>query len=798
MPRPLFARFGLWRLVWPFALLILVQASLAIFSAYTLSTVRAYVRGESLWTRNAKDAIFSITRYIRTGDPADYQRYEHAVSGPLGDLAARQALERPEPDLAAAYEGFLRGGSDPGDIPGMIWMFRNFRDISYLKWAIEMWRETDAPIQELIKTAARIKQAAAGEPIPEGERGQFFDRVYDINVWLSPRATAFSASLSKGSRVITKQLIGLNIVTALFLIVVMSLHTRRLVRQREMFETALKDEKERAEITLASLGEAVISTDARGQIDYINPAAQALIGRAPGAAIGSTIEQIFGIADQNGNRTFAPLDPGLGKTGGQMRLLIRHDGVSVPVSMQRSPLGTENRDAGAVYVLHDRTAEENFITQLSWQATHDALTGLANRRNFERRLEAVIDYRAEHGTQHSLMFIDLDQFKIINDTCGHAAGDQMLRQTATVLQGELRTSDLLARMGGDEFAILAENCDLDTAARLAERLRQAVQATSFQWEDRVFNVTLSIGVVPVSDAGTTLEEALRIADMACYMAKENGRNRVEVQHADGQELQKRFGEMAWVQKLRLALEQNRFCLYAQELHPLQREESGVRTELLLRLRDEDGQIVLPGQFIPAAERYGLMPMIDRWVVREAFRTIATHLAHPAERPIKSCGINLSGATFSDETFTGYIREQLELYGIPPPSICFEVTETSAITNLASARRFINELRDLGCRFALDDFGSGMSSLVYLKQLPVTSVKIDGSFVKDMLDDHIDRAMVEMMGRVGKLMGLATIAEFVENDAIAAALREIGIDYAQGFGLSVPQPFEARPDGKPAA
>ncbi|WP_208630831.1 EAL domain-containing protein [Ralstonia insidiosa] len=759
-------------------LLILVQASLAIFSVYLLSTVRAYVGGENLWSKGEKDAIFFLSRYARTGVSADYARYQQAIEIPLGDLAARQALEQLKPNQKAAYDGFLRGGNNPEDIPALIWLFRNFRDIPYLQQSIDDWKKTDASIRELVEVAFNIRDATVrGAPVSDGLRSQFHDRIYTIDQSLTAKSTAFSATLSHGSRKIATWLIALNAITAVFLIILMFLHTRRLVRQRQVFETALKNEKVRAQITLASIGDAVIVTDANRRITYINPAAERLLGQTLTTAIGALSEEVFGVADS-----------GFDNAGGLSQLLVREDGSAVPVSIQRSALGAADQDAGTVSVFHDRTSEERLIAQLSWQATHDELTGLANRRNFEQRIEAAIRCLAEHQATHYLMFIDLDQFKIVNDTCGHAAGDQVLQQVATILQGGLSITDLLARMGGDEFAVLAEDCELDTAIGLAERLRLAVESTPFQWEDRVFNITVSIGIVPVTDAGTTREEMLRVADIACYIAKENGRNRVEVQRADDLDLHKHFGEMEWVQKIRHALEQDRFLLYAQEIRPLARKEAGLRIELLLRLRDERGAILSPGLFIPAAERYGLMPTIDRWVVREAFRIIATHLANPATQRITYCAINLSGASFNDDAFVGHIRQHAELYGVPPSIIRFEITETSAITDLAGARRFINELRELGFCFVLDDFGNGMSSLRYLKQLPVNCIKIDGNFVRDILDDHISRAMVEMIGRVGKLMNLETVAEFVENDAIIAVLSEIGIDYGQGDAIGRPEPF----------
>ena len=565
-----------------------------------------------------------------------------------------------------------------------------------------------------------------------------------------------------------------------------------MMKQRLTFENALKVEKEQAQVTLASLGDAVISTDADGRLEYMNPTAERLTGCTAAEARGSPLSSLFSIADEITGETHGQLVNQSLCEGVTLdrQLLVRRDSTEVAVSIIGAPLHSNGKAAGAVLVLHDMTSEREFVARLSWQASHDALTGIVNRREFETRLGKALDKLSHRPSEHSLMFLDLDQFKVVNDTCGHAAGDQLLRQTSALLQENLAPGGLLARLGGDEFGVLLEDCGAKSAVGVAERLRLAVQELRFFWNGCAFNISVSIGLVHVAEAGA-MEEALRAADMACYMAKEKGRNRVQVYHPSDSELVQRVGEMAWVQRIRNGLDEGRFCLFAQEIRALNKDEPHhSHVELLLRLRDEDGKLVQPGSFMPAAERYGLMPLIDRWVVRNAFALIASRLSSFEPNQLSSWAINLSGATFSDDDFIEYVRRQFEIHRVPPELICFEITETSAIADLPRAKRFIQALKKLGCRFSLDDFGTGMSSFSYLKHLPVDFIKIDGSFVTEMLNSKIDRAMVEMIVHIAKVMGKCTIAEFVESDEIFEALREIGVDYAQGYAIGKPSSFEA--------
>ena len=437
-----------------------------------------------------------------------------------------------------------------------------------------------------------------------------------------------------------------------------------------------------------------------------------------------------------------------------------------------------------------RMAEET----IRHMAYHDALTGLTNRHEFERRLRRALYHAQEEGAQHALLYLDLDQFKIINDTCGHIAGDEMLKQVAVVLQQPIRETDTLARLGGDEFGVLLENCPLERAEAIARALLQEIRDFRFVWQDKTFALGVSIGLVMITGDGKTLTDVLSAADMACYAAKDRGRGRVHLYSDNDADLAQRQGEMQWVARINHALEENRFELFRQCIVPLAAGNGDpMHCEFLLRMRETNGELVLPGAFIPAAERYNLMPALDRWVIDAVFRHVSRHGPPVTGADGRNlCFINLSGASLSDDTFFAYIRDKLEEYRIPRGTVCFEITETAAIANLGTAVEFIQEIREAGCLFALDDFGSGLSSFSYLRTIPADFLKIDGIFVRDMVDDPMDAAIVEAINSIGHVAGLRTIAEFVESAAIRERLRAVGVDFAQGFGISVPQPLEGMP------
>ncbi|HAX79092.1 MAG TPA: bifunctional diguanylate cyclase/phosphodiesterase [Cyanobacteria bacterium UBA11372] len=478
----------------------------------------------------------------------------------------------------------------------------------------------------------------------------------------------------------------------------------------------------------------------------------------------------------------------------------RHNGEIVDVEVSANLIRYAGRNAFCIVVrdITDRKRAEAALREsekrLAWQASHDDLTGLVNRREFERRLELALSDARTDGTHHSLCYLDLDQFKIVNDTCGHGAGDELLRQVSTLLRMHIRSTDVLARLGGDEFGLLLNHCPLENASGVANALRQSLSDYRFLWQDKSFTVNVSIGLVAIDVDSKDLASSLSAADAACFAAKNKGRNRVHIYQSDDSELLQQRGEMQLASQITKALEENRFCLYYQTIVPVANADAkGEHYEVLLRLYDETGKLVPPNLFIPAAERYNLMHLVDRWVINTLFSTQKEHYRQAWDRCQRQgdrClyAINLSGSSINDDQFIEFVRDQFSLYEIPPQVICFEITETVAITNLSKAVQFIQELKQLGCYFSLDDFGSGMSSFAYLKNLPVDYLKIDGEFVKDIVDDPTDLAMTEAINRVGQVMGIQTIAEFVENDAILDKLRMLGVNYAQGYGIAKPRPF----------
>jgi diguanylate cyclase (GGDEF)-like protein/PAS domain S-box-containing protein len=574
--------------------------------------------------------------------------------------------------------------------------------------------------------------------------------------------------------------------------------TIRDISALKQAKEALHQEKERAQVTLRSIGDGVITTDLNGNIEYMNTVAEHATGWKLEDARGIPMPEVLNIVDEKTLAT--PPNPAIlclqqGKSTmlpGNLLLVHRYRNQRLSVEVNASPIRDSNADiSGVVLVFHDVTELRGLAKKMSYQATHDSLTGLINRREFENRINQALEHAHNEGVQHTLCYLDLDNFKVVNDTSGHIAGDELLKQLTIKLRLDLREADTLARLGGDEFGILLEGCTIEHAREPAESLRKIVEDFRFVWDNTAFRVGVSIGLVPITRECGTLTDVLSAADSACYVAKDQGRNRIHVYEPDDEALMERHGQMQWVQRIQHVLEQNRFRLFFQPIAKLNREPGercSVHGEVLIRMLDDDQRIVGPGAFIPSAERYLIMPAIDRWVVSNTFRMLMLDKKKVTER-VSTCCINLSGQSLSDERFLDFLVDEIHNSGVPPELLCFEITETAVIANLCNASRLISKMREMGCRFALDDFGVGLSSFGYLKNLPVDYLKLDGCFVKNMIKDNIDYAMVKAINHIGHTMNIKTIAEFVEDQETLAAIREVGVDYAQGYAIARPAPIE---------
>jgi len=560
---------------------------------------------------------------------------------------------------------------------------------------------------------------------------------------------------------------------------------------RQRAEQALYQERERALVTLHSIGDGVITTDAEGRVDYMNPVAEKVTGWSYGEAQGYPLSEVLPLIDETTRHpiespAMISLRSGRVVALDEQCVLVNRHGQEFQIEDSAAPIyDRDNSIIGAVLVFHDVTRERRMAHQMIWQATHDSLTGLANRNEFADRLAGLLASMASsEEREHALLYLDLDQFKVINDTCGHAAGDELLKQLSRMLRREMPANASLARLGGDEFGILIEDTGPAQAREVASRLLHSISAFTFQWQQRRFDVGASIGMVLIQRDTPNASFVLSAADVACYVAKESGRNRVHVYEESDIDLGQRHSEMHWVSRIKEALEENRLLLYRQEITALTSDQTTPHHELLVRIRARDGAIIPPDAFIPAAERYNLMKAVDRWVIDTAFRFV--NQAQSGDDSIYS--INLSGNSINDDDFPDYVRQKILQYGIRAGQLCFEVTETAAVFHLQKARHMIHALKRLGCRFSLDDFGSGLSSFGYLKNLPVDFLKIDGSFVEDMNTDPMNRAIVEAINQVGHTLNIRTIAEFVENREIATHLRDIGVDFGQGYYFSKPEPL----------
>ncbi|WP_296510594.1 EAL domain-containing protein [Rhodoferax sp.] len=565
------------------------------------------------------------------------------------------------------------------------------------------------------------------------------------------------------------------------------------VTEQRHAEAALAQQNELLRVTMQSIGDSVITTDSVGCVTWLNPVAERMTGWSSAEAIGRPLAQVFHIVnEQTRLPTENPVDTCLkqGKIVGLANhtLLISRHGAEFGIEDSAAPIRSETGEVlGVVLVFHDVTEQRRMSGEMTFRATHDELTGLFNRAEFEVRLRRLLQLSHEDGSQHALMFIDLDQFKLVNDACGHSAGDQLLQQVSKLLGESVRSRDTLARLGGDEFGILLDHCTSEQALRVAQQICDRMEEFRFLHDGRRFRIGTSIGLVAVTNALATVAAVMQAADTSCYAAKEAGRNRVHTWFDTDQALRERHGEMQWTTRIEHALDEDRFVLYAQRITPLADSDHGTHAEVLLRMVDQDGSIISPAAFIPAAERFNLISRIDRWVLRNATAWLEQYAD---QANVQTLSVNFSGQSVGDRAFHRQVIEKLS--ALAPgicQRLCFEITETAAVTNMADAALFIEQVRALGVRISLDDFGAGASSFGYLKTLKVDYLKIDGQFIKDLVDDPLDDAAVRCFVDVAHVVGVKTVAEYVDRDAVLQRVQALGIDFAQGFYLHKPEPIE---------
>ncbi|MDN7933385.1 EAL domain-containing protein [Burkholderia metallica] len=779
--------------VWPWSPalgilpIVVVIGALAGFVAVSLIVImslRVYVGGESSWSKAQKDEIILLTRYGQTGDETLFDDYL-AVDRTLAFLGvARRAMTGVPADRGAARRAMIEAGINPVDAAAVVWFYPVLSSFAGLNAALQYWESADRQLAGLRAVADALRESVHAGDLRRTSR--LNREIWSINSRIEPLPKRFSDELSAEFRSAVIQLF-LSYLAASLLIILLSIRwASRAQRQQLSMQTELDRSQAFAEAALRSVADAIVTIGLTRSIETVNPAAEQLLGASSDQCVGKPINDVLDLIDTSTGMSIKLL-ASLSNCGDHTFTrdldLLRVCGSAVSVRASLSKMdNAAGRCVGYVLILRDMTREYQLIERLTWQASHDALTGLINRTDFERRLGDALAERAGG----MLMVLDLDGFKEVNDVCGHAAGDALLRDAAAVFRSCLDDADLVGRLGGDEFGILLPPARTGAPdGGKAERIRAGLEDFTFLWQGEPFKISVSIGVLDLACRPDNVETAMQMADIACYVAKDRGRNRVHVADSRDMNSSRQAYHMQWSRRVKTALETNSFQLYAQRIVPIQAgHDARERAEILLRIPDADGKLISP-VFLPAAERYGHMTMIDRWVVR----TVIRRLARLEQRRYVEYNVNLSAMSITDERFVEFVIAELSASGLDPSLLCFEITETSAVRNLEVASRFMCELRDLGCRFALDDFGAGMSSFSYLRQLPIDYLKIDGSLVSDMTSDSIKRGITYAINDIAHVMKYRTVAEHVEDTTTADTLRAMGVDYCQGYYFGRPAPWQ---------
>ena len=763
-----------WRFSQGWLMLVLAAALATAVSAgmiEILAGVTGYLTGEGHWSRARLETVYHLERYAAGGDPRELALARKALDVPMGDRAARLALERRPADEAAARRGFLRGRNNPDDIPRLIWFYETFSRVSFFAEAVSIWREAEPRIFRLQGIADQLeahwRTPGAGPAPPALVR-----ELDAINAVLQPMERRFADTLLRGSMKVRKLLLLISGVLFLAIAGLALRANRSAIRSVRATESRF-----RAAFQQASVGMAKLDRD--GVVLAANEELASLLLRPAETLVGTRFEDHF--VDP------APAD-GEWMTRNQPveRKLQRANGTWFWCRITASAVHIEDGSERIFLILEDVSEAHDLAEMLVYQASHDSLTGLINRREIDRRLQLLLADAHVGRARHTLCLLDLDQFKLINDSSSHAAGDEVLRLVASTLPLYLGQDDWIGRLGGDEFAILLHGKPVEEAVPVAQRLNRVLADTYLLWEGRHFPLTASLGVVEMNAESPGVHWLLRAADAACYLAKEHGSNRVQVYVENDEQLNRRHDDLAWVGKVRAAIAEDRLRLYAQRIDPLDRHPARLQYEVLVRMIDATGQLCMPSAFLPAAERYGQAIPIDLHVLTLVLRELSRQSWHLAQ--LELCHVNVSGQSVVSAEFLAQVEALLDAHPEIAPKLCFELTETASIDRLSQARAFIEAVHARGCVVALDDFGSGLSSFAYLKNLPVDILKIDGLFVRDIDRNPLDRAIVGAITDVARSQGKRTIAEWVENDAVRACLQDIGVDAGQGYAIHKPEPL----------
>lgn len=737
----------------------------------------AWIVGQSHWSRGQQQAVSSLQLYLQGESPGDLQQAREALAVPLADLQARRALEQREPDTDTARAAFLRGGNDHGDVNRLILSFRYGRQLSWFREAVNQWQQTDAPLLELASIADQLEHAFSTGDLDAAAARNFQQRLTQLDSILQDKARAFSLALVKLARVVRliTLLVGALSVVAISVVAV-------LLARRVRTDLTEQESRFRAAFYQASVG--MLKIDGAGGLMEVNQALADLLQRTPEQLTHMHLRELLAegelVLDAQGD-----IDWPRQLRAGELRFL-RADGSLMWGRWSGTAVPRGKQGISIFAIVEDVTQNHRLAREVQHHASHDVLTGLINRREIERLLEQALQQVRGDGAVHALCYLNLDHFKLVNDTVGHAAGDQMLRAFADHLQTGLREGDWVGRLGADEFALFLCRCSQEEARQVLLRLIRSLDQTSVQLGDGALKISCSAGIVEVRADTPDVSWLMGAADSACYAAKQAGRNRVHGFHENRMALEERRGEAERLRRVSQAISDDRMLLYAQRIATVD-DPGHLHYEVLVRMRDEQGVLHGPGEFIAAVERYGMGTSLDRCVLSMLFRHLQVCPAHVARLGV--CNVNVSAQSIADPAFLAFVTDLLERNRALAKRLCFEITETAVVSNLAQAHEFIQAVKARGCRIALDDFGSGLSSFVYLRQFPADILKIDGGFVRDMQTDPVSRATVRAIAALGRELEMEVIAEWVETEEQAVQLVEMGVRGLQGYAIERPQPLE---------